>query len=83
MYFDSVDPPNLYVYQILWSFSFSLLPPLLSQKEKKMTHTHIHKTHTKKSKMYTTSKQTKNPQFPAPGREVDTKYYLNQEAICN
>lgn len=82
MYFDSVDPPNLYVYQILWSFSFSLLPPLLSQKEKKNdTHTHTQDTH--KIKDVYNFKTDKNPQFPAPGREVDTKYYLNHEAICN
>lgn len=75
MYFDSVDPPNLYVYQILWSFSFSLLPPLLSQKEKKNdTHTHTQDTHKKIKDVYN-FKTDKNSQFPAPGREVDTKYF--------
>lgn len=71
MYFDPVDPPHLHVYQILWSFSFSLILPPLSLKKKKKWHTH-----TKKIKdVHNFKPDKKIPNSQHQEGEVDTKYF--------
>lgn len=83
MYFDPIDPPHLHVYQILWSFSFSLiLPPLSLKKKKKMTHTKIIK-----DVLNFKPDQKKKSPIPSTKKEKwiqnTSKYFLNKETICN